>query len=66
MYERGRVAERLNALVSKTSIHLGVSRVRIPPCPLIRTNLNEISTFFIWIDRKNLYIGSIFNEERKR
>ena len=27
------MAERLNALVSKTSIRFGVSRVRIPPCP---------------------------------
>ena len=33
MHLLGQVAERLNALVSKTSIRFGVSRVRIPPCP---------------------------------
>tara|TARA_B100001121_G_scaffold254136_1_gene231223 strand:+ start:1134 stop:1451 length:318 start_codon:yes stop_codon:yes gene_type:complete len=30
----GQVAERLNALVSKTSMAFGSSWVRIPPCPL--------------------------------
>ncbi len=30
----GQVAERLNALVSKTSLPFGVTWVRIPPCPL--------------------------------
>ena len=30
----GQVAERLNALVSKTSSPFGVTWVRIPPCPL--------------------------------
>ena len=33
----GQVAERLNALVSKTSMAFGSSWVRIPPCPLIST-----------------------------
>jgi hypothetical protein len=40
---RGQVAERLKALVSKTSIGVSLSRVRIPPCPPFISDFSAFS-----------------------
>jgi hypothetical protein len=47
---RGEVSERLIELVSKTSVPLGVPRVRIPPSPHYSFLIKRIFiSSFIWV-----------------